>query len=252
MDSVTEKTVKQLTLSELLPLTTNGIGATPNDPVPFTFPCGRPSAIAYVDGIFSPDFCASLIEYCSNNMQKSKVGRTMGGVDIRTKVSTDWHIEQISQSEEPRNEEHKFDRQIFPRLWEIINLYKETFPTLCQPDSFQFCMTADTGYQVQKYAKNIGFYNPHTDGSPWVGNASHRTLGVIIYLNTVETGGGTHFPFHQTVIDAVAGRVALFPAYWTHPHEGLMPLSSDKWIVSTFVTATIPSVDGHTGGECSC
>lgn len=241
-----------MTLSELLSSTISEPAAPLSNPVPFTFPCGRPSAIAYVDGVFSLEFCNSLIAYCSSNMSKSKVGRTMGGVDIRTKVSTDWHIEQIPQSEEPTNEEQEFDRHIYPRLWEIINLYKETFPTLCQPDSFPYCMTADTGYQVQKYSQNVGFYNPHTDGSPWVASASHRTLGVIIYLNTVESGGGTHFPFHQQVINAVAGRVALFPAYWTHPHEGLMPLSSDKWIVSTFVTATIPSVDGHTNSECSC
>ena len=60
-------------------------------------------------------------------------------------------------------------------------------------------------------------------------------LGAIIYLNTVETGGETYFREHDLKIPAKAGSIALFPAYWTHPHQGCVPISDDKWIVSTFV-----------------
>jgi hypothetical protein len=114
------------------------------------------------------------------------------------------------------------------------------------PDNFDTCMVSDTGYQVQRYKQNSGFYNEHIDGSPWISGSTTRTLGLILYLNTVQEGGGTNFPFHQTTVDAVAGRVAVFPAYWTHPHEGLMPLSSDKWIVSSFIRCVPPD------SPCTC
>ncbi len=32
-----------------------------------------------------------------------------------------------------------------------------------------------------------------------------------------------------------AGRIALFPAVFTHPHESCVPITDDKWIISTFI-----------------
>jgi hypothetical protein len=211
---------------------------------PLTFPAGRQSAIAYVDGVFDEGFCTNLIKHCEENSHYSKIGRTMGGTDFRIKVSTDWNLNVEANS--PSEKELEFDRRIFEQIWKVINLYKETFPTLRHADSFDYCMVSDTGYQVQKYKQNSGFYNEHIDGAPWLGGSETRTLGLILYLNTVSEGGGTNFPFHQTTVDAVAGRVALFPSYWTHPHEGLMPLSSDKWIVSSFIRCIPPNA------LCSC
>jgi hypothetical protein len=211
---------------------------------PLIFPAGRQAAIAYVDGVFDEGFCTNLIKHCEENSHYSKIGRTMGGTDLRIKVSTDWNLNVEANS--PSEKELEFDRRIFEQIWKVVNLYKETFPVLRMPDNFDTCMVSDTGYQVQRYKQNSGFYNEHIDGSPWISGSTTRTLGLILYLNTVQEGGGTNFPFHQTTVDAVAGRVAVFPAYWTHPHEGLMPLSSDKWIVSSFIRCVPPD------SPCTC
>ena len=66
-----------------------------------------------------------------------------------------------------------------------------------------------------------------------------------MYLNTVPKGGGTNFPLHDVTIDAVCGRISFFPANFTHPHAGLMPLSSPKYIISTFcyTLPTAPIID---------
>lgn len=211
---------------------------------PLIFPAGRQAAIAYVDGVFDEGFCTNLVKHCEENSHYSKIGRTMGGTDLRIKVSTDWNLNVEANS--PSEKELEFDRRIFEQVWKVVNLYKETFPVLRMPDNFDTCMVSDTGYQVQRYKQNSGFYNEHIDGSPWISGSTTRTLGLILYLNTVQEGGGTNFPFHQTTVDAVAGRVAVFPAYWTHPHEGLMPLSSDKWIVSSFIRCVPPD------SPCTC
>jgi len=200
---------------------------------PLVWPVGRSSGIAYVDGVFSEKFCSNIISFCEENKDLSFQGKTMGGIKLDTKVSYDWYLEQTSGV--PQNKSQEFDKRVFDKLWEVLNLYKNVTPQLSNSTNGSVCMTNDTGYQIQKYPKNIGFYNEHIDGAPWTGIPARRTLGVIVYLNTIVDGGGTGFPAHDLIIDAVAGRVAVFPASWTHPHSGLMPLSDDKWIISTFV-----------------
>lgn len=251
LDSVIGETAKITTISGIL-AGHHSVLAQHDDfePSPFVFPCGRTSAIAYMDNVFDGSMCQDLIQYCESHQSGSKVGRTMGGVNLRYKVSRDWHLTTISEDAKEREDEKVLDSFIFHRLWKIIDIYKGTFPALMLPDSINHCMGSDTGYQIQKYTQNSGFYNPHIDGSPWLPSSVTRTLGVIIYLNTVEVGGGTNFPLHQTIVDAVQGRVAMFPAYWTHLHEGLMPLSSDKWIISTFVNCS-NGVEMH-GEDCTC
>jgi hypothetical protein len=59
---------------------------------PLIFPAGRQAAIAYVDGVFDEGFCTNLIKHCEENSHYSKIGRTMGGTDLRIKVSTDWNL----------------------------------------------------------------------------------------------------------------------------------------------------------------
>ena len=207
---------------------------------PLVWPAGHTGAIAYADGIFEESFCSNLIKWCLEHPERSKVGLTMGGVKLDTKVSTDWNL--FAQDSEIENE---FDSRIFEGLWGVIEIYQRTFKHLQDPENVNSFAAGDTGYQIQKYDKNVGFYTSHIDGSPWTNVASLRTLGAIIYLNTVDSGGATNFPLHNVMVDAVVGRVALFPAYWTHPHGGLMPMSSDKWIISSFIEAEHPN-------HCTC
>jgi hypothetical protein len=42
------------------------------------------------------------------------------------------------------------------------------------------------------------------------------------------------------MVDCVPGRIVLFPTSWTHPHGGRTPLSSEKWMISTFFTSLSP------------
>lgn len=95
------------------------------------------------------------------------------------------------------------------------------------------CRLNDSGYQVQRYRRGEGFYSEHVDGSPLVEYG--RMLAFILYLNTVKRGGETVFPLHEVQVSPVAGRVVVFPASWTHPHKAGVPVSSDKFMVSTFL-----------------
>ena len=86
----------------------------------------------------------------------------------------------------------------------------------------------DTGYQIQKYKKNQGKYTWHTDTA--IHDKKIRYLTFIIYLNTIEDGGETDFVFKK--IKPTAGKIIYFPATWTFPHCGRVPISDDKYIIT--------------------
>lgn len=66
-------------------------------------------------------------------------------------------------------------------------------------------------------------------------HVANRYLVLLWYLNDVERGGETRFPQLDVTIEARAGRLLMFPPYWMYQHEGLPPVSGDKYILSTYL-----------------
>lgn len=64
---------------------------------------------------------------------------------------------------------------------------------------------------------------------------AHRYLVLLWYLNDVAQGGETRFPQLDLAIPPRAGRLVVFPPYWMYQHEGVPPVSGDKYIVSTYL-----------------
>jgi prolyl 4-hydroxylase len=71
-----------------------------------------------------------------------------------------------------------------------------------------------------------------------INHLSNRYLVLLWYLNDVERGGATRFPQLGIEVAARAGRLLMFPPYWMYQHEGLLPESSDKYILSTYLLFT--------------
>jgi prolyl 4-hydroxylase len=55
------------------------------------------------------------------------------------------------------------------------------------------------------------------------------------YLNGVEQGGETSFPQLEFAVKPETGRLLMFPPYWMYQHQGLPPISGDKYILSTYL-----------------
>ncbi len=85
--------------------------------------------------------------------------------------------------------------------------------------------------QMQKYDKNKGKYVYHQDYSCDWKNKKMRQITFLWYINDVEEGGETEF-FGNHKIKPEAGKLILFPASWTYPHCGKMPISDDKYIIT--------------------
>lgn len=95
----------------------------------------------------------------------------------------------------------------------------------------------DTGHQIQKYIKNKGHYkNPHNDFCILPNTSYYRVFAYIMYLNTIEEGGETVFHGNYK-IKPTSGTVVIFPASWTYPHCGNIPISDDKYIITGWIYA---------------
>jgi hypothetical protein len=86
-------------------------------------------------------------------------------------------------------------------------------------------------FMIQKYFKNKGKFEYHHDFDCNFEKSKYRIITFIFYLNDVIEGGETEICGH-THIKPTTGKLLLFPASWTFPHCGKMPISSDKYIIT--------------------
>jgi hypothetical protein len=216
----------------------------------FDFPGGPRNFLLTFDGGIEESLCEEFLDACKQHYDVMfEPGPTWGGVRPNMKKSMDatldsrWLQEKglssVSVFESMRT---KAQQAMYTAIAKYVEQYRELWnaPGLC-----------DTGFRLQHYHQAGGWYRQHCDATPWEKYASGddlpRVLAILVYLNTVESGGGTKFPEQDQIVSAVAGRVAVFPTAWTHPHLGLTPLSSDKFIFSSFVTCDNVQSDSEQG-----
>ncbi|MBE9549587.1 MAG: 2OG-Fe(II) oxygenase [Proteobacteria bacterium] len=93
---------------------------------------------------------------------------------------------------------------------------------------------------IQKYQQNQGgYFHWHSEHFPHPQDPAnlslHRTLLWMFYLNDVEEGGETDFYYQDVRVKPAKGTLVIAPAGFTHTHRGAMPVSSDKYIFTSWV-----------------
>lgn len=63
--------------------------------------------------------------------------------------------------------------------------------------------------------------------------ASNRVVAGLLYLSDVTEAGETEF-IDGLKVKPAAGKIALFPPYWTHFHRGVSPTREAKYVWSYF------------------
>ena len=95
-----------------------------------------------------------------------------------------------------------------------------------------------TVFNMQKYCKGQGGYHRwHSEIYPGEPNCEtlHRVLFFIYYLNDVSDGGETLFYYQNRAVEPRQGRLIIAPAGFTHTHKGEIPLSNDKYIITSWI-----------------
>ena len=119
-------------------------------------------------------------------------------------------------------------KKIHPLILDCISQYVSKSPVL-QSYDLQI-----TGYKIQMYAKNEGYFRWHADS---VGHHNgNRVIAMVLYLNDIELGGETEFFYQGIKVAPKAGHLVLFPTGWNYMHCGHISRSSDKYIIQTFIT----------------
>jgi 2OG-Fe(II) oxygenase superfamily len=186
--------------------------------------------IFHVKELISTDLCRTILEHYERDPRKH-AGYTLGSRGERrsqdpVKVSTDLEIETEGVWSAVYEELHR-------AVQRVVSSVAAQFPSL------QVWPLRCTGYKIQHYKKNEGHFKWHFDAlGP---GAWERQLAMIIYLNSVASGGETRFYRQNLKVRPVAGDAVFFPTFWTHMHCGEIAESEDKYVISSFVSFDIPA-----------
>jgi len=94
-------------------------------------------------------------------------------------------------------------------------------------------------YDYLRYESDVGEYKLHVDNSYIPeDHTHHRILSIILYLNDIESGGETTFPYHNLSIKPEAGKCVVFPSDWTYPHKSELTVGSNKYVMVLWVSIT--------------
>jgi hypothetical protein len=192
--------------------------------------------------------CDKIIKYFEEEENKY-TGITFKGLDKKVKDTTDYIIP-LSNDESCKWYEinNKLNNELDKNLKIYINTLdnKENFKSKNNYDYESDYMHLSTevilinNFMIQRYNKSIGKYVYHDDFSVDINKNSYRVITYLWYLNDVEEGGETEFFGGEFKMKPEAGKILFFPSFWSFPHRGNMPKSSNKYIITGWLHKPIP------------
>ena len=90
-----------------------------------------------------------------------------------------------------------------------------------------------TGWHCERWPDKMGEKENNADDSRKI-NRRHAVW--MIYLNDVD-GGCTDFKYQNISMQPEAGKLVIWPAYFTHVHRANPDIRSDKYIVTGWITS---------------
>jgi hypothetical protein len=172
--------------------------------------------------------CEEIIKSFEKDLRREKGIFGGGQIDQRVKNTTDLVLSGFSEKIWRQFDNYLFD-SLKVGLKKYLNVIYNANGNL--PNN----LFDKTGFQIQKYEKNIGKYIWHSDNFTEKNN--DRFLTFIWYLNDVIEGGETCFLNGK--IKPTAGKLLIFPSTWTYIHKGNVPISEDKYIITGWLSIPI-------------
>jgi prolyl 4-hydroxylase len=171
------------------------------------------------DDVLDPELCSRFIQTFDDNTEYHEV------IDNDKKPSfTQLNITELSKNSESTNSIHKL---ILSKTLEYKVKYYESIDVRVFPDKNNF-----EYFRIKKYNNNgEDFFDTHVDIMDH--ESSRRYLSFLYYLNDVEQGGETIF--QDLTIHPKCGRLVIFPPMWMYPHRGNIPISDNKYILTTYL-----------------
>jgi hypothetical protein len=187
----------------------------------------------------SKPLCNEIIQMYEVDNNKYE-GITMRGFDKNTKDTMDLIMTDETKWIKIKKAIHKELVQNLDKYIEKLNGCHDYLNTDQQTNiNFKFCEKFKGTQQIptfmiQRYKKNVGKFVYHEDAHNDLKNKRFRIITFIWYLNDVCEGGETVFS-GKYAVKPTTGKLLLFPATWTYPHCGKIPISNDKYILTGWI-----------------
>ena len=186
------------------------------------------------DKAFTNEFCDQLVDHF-NLFDEHKLtveGHSGRGLDYDVKHTRDLDMLQIPDLDT------KYTNIITSKFNDILINdyltklpYQEHFPGnyLFFDSTFYECLN------LQKYEKGVGHYNAwHIETGNF--QMSRRMFAFILYLTDVKEGGETEMLYSGLKVQPKKGSLLIFPSTFPYVHKGHMPVSDDKYILTTWLS----------------
>lgn len=188
----------------------------------------------------SIELCKEMIKLFETEQFDKYEGVVAGGLNKDVKDTIDFQIPTKNVNNKPEWTKIRtlLDKELTNNVKKYVKDINESI-TIEEENSSQKYRLFDESItfevmQMQRYTKNKGRYVYHNDfRSDWMAK-KYRVITFLWYINDVEEGGETEF-WASHRIKPEAGKLLLFPATWTYPHRGMMPISNDKYIVTGWI-----------------
>ena len=182
----------------------------------------RPHTFIYeIHHALSQEICRGIVERfeaAREHHYPGRIGQTQTE-DRSVKRSTDMTVSDKADWKD-------VDNIFFRSLGAALNQVRDRFP-------FFKGRFKDMGYAIQRTDPG-GYYHWHIDGGSH--EFAYRQLVALWYLNDVGgPGGETEFLYQQVKVKPEAGKLVLFPPFWTHEHRGVILEQGVKYIATTWV-----------------
>lgn len=200
----------------------------------------------YTTPSLSRDLCDTIISRYEEENELKYHGVTYKGLDKNVKDTTDMVIPMTEVwndlNEVLSNELEKHLKVYINTLNDKPN-FKEENNYASSYKHLEGRLFLNSNFMIQKYEKQKGKYVYHDDGS--IEKDRYRVITYLWYLNDVEEGGETDFFGGTFNIKPEAGKLLFFPSFWSFPHRGNRPRSSDKYIITGWLYKETISREMH-------
>ena len=176
------------------------------------------SCVRYYDRVVSKEWCNKVIDLFEQSKKDT--------FDNDRKSFTELNIEGKEEFKDIKETYIRVLRQNLQHFMKEVNIENHHFPPIIDMENIRIKKYTDNGKDV---------FKNHVDIIRSQGPSSKRFLVFIMYLSDVEEGGETSIPRYNIKCKPKAGRLLMFPPFWTHPHQGEKVIKGTKYQIMTYL-----------------
>ena len=169
------------------------------------------------DNTVPPEYCKEIIE----KFEKSK--EQYEKVDSGHKMYTEINVDLWPDWYDIRKRFKSLFKLYTDKFIKDVGIQEHHFPAQVNMEQVR----------IKKYEpNNKDEFKNHVDVGSYA--SARRFLVFFLYLNDTE-GGETVFTNYDLRVKPRAGRILMFPPFWTHPHTGKKPINKPKYIIGSYL-----------------